>query len=237
MCHMTCQELRLYFEDPLRHDRELRPDLEHLAHCPDCARFVEQQRELGAGLRLIREAAPRIPASLDLGVLASYRRHFNEQRNPAEAPRKRGFAVLQWGAAAAALLLIAGVLLWPGQKPVAVARPPLPPTEIASQAHPAAVEATAPLRHAVKKKASHALQRTLSPAPALDAASNQLPPGFRSLMYCDEFSCGDALEVIRVQLPPAAAALSPAAISGGGPVFADVLVGPDGIARGIRVVE
>ena len=233
---MTCQELRLYFEDPLRHDPELRPELEHLAHCPDCARFVEQRRELGASLRLTREGAPRIPTSLDLAVLANYRRHFAEQRNPVKAPRKRGFAVLQWTVAAAALLLIAGVLLWPGKKPVAIARPQLPQTEIASQTPAAAVEASSPLRRTVKKKTSRAVQRPLSPAP-VEAASNQLPPGFRSLMYCDEFSCGDALEVIRVQLPPAAAALSPAAISGGGPVFADVLVGPDGIARGIRVVE
>jgi hypothetical protein len=55
-------------------------------------------------------------------------------------------------------------------------------------------------------------------------------------MYCDELSCGGAMDVIRVQLPASTAALAPA-LSSGGPVFADVLVGSDGIARGIRVVE
>jgi hypothetical protein len=76
-------------------------------------------------------------------------------------------------------------------------------------------------------------RHTALPSPAPVAAS-ALPPGFHSLMFCDELSCGEALEVIRVQLPSSAGML---AASGGQPVFADVLVGPDGIARGIRVVE
>jgi len=44
------------------------------------------------------------------------------------------------------------------------------------------------------------------------------------------------MELIRVQLPPAAA-FDLASDSVPEPVYADVLVGSDGIARGIRIVQ
>jgi hypothetical protein len=56
-------------------------------------------------------------------------------------------------------------------------------------------------------------------------------------MYCDQLSCAEAMEVIRVQLPTSIAGLTPGSTPTDGMVFADVLVGPDGIARGIRIVE
>ena len=51
---MTCHELRVYFDDPLRMDSERPGAVEHLAQCAECARFVEARCELGAGLRLLR---------------------------------------------------------------------------------------------------------------------------------------------------------------------------------------
>ena len=45
------------------------------------------------------------------------------------------------------------------------------------------------------------------------------------------------MQLIRVQLPSSAAAFDPAAGSSDGAIYADVLVGADGIARGIRVVQ
>jgi hypothetical protein len=56
-------------------------------------------------------------------------------------------------------------------------------------------------------------------------------------MYCDQISCSDSMDVIRVQLPSPVMGITPASARMGGVVSADVLVGPDGIARGIRVVE
>jgi hypothetical protein len=54
-------------------------------------------------------------------------------------------------------------------------------------------------------------------------------------MYCDALSCPEAMDLIRVQVPTAA---MPGQVSGfidpSGSVTADVLVGADGIARGIR---
>jgi hypothetical protein len=45
------------------------------------------------------------------------------------------------------------------------------------------------------------------------------------------------MQLIRVQLPSSAVAFEPAAALPYGAIYADVLVGSDGIARGIRVVQ
>jgi hypothetical protein len=54
-------------------------------------------------------------------------------------------------------------------------------------------------------------------------------------MYCDALSCPDTMDLILVQVPTTA---MPGQISAfvdpSGSVTADVLVGADGIARGIR---
>jgi hypothetical protein len=53
-------------------------------------------------------------------------------------------------------------------------------------------------------------------------------------MYCDEMTCTGAFEVIRVEISPAPGHPADNAAS---PVMAEVLVGADGIARGIRIVQ
>jgi hypothetical protein len=45
------------------------------------------------------------------------------------------------------------------------------------------------------------------------------------------------MEVIRVQLPSPVFGMMPGSVPATGFVSADVLVGPDGVARGIRLVE
>ncbi|HKD04215.1 MAG TPA: hypothetical protein VKB77_17375 [Terriglobales bacterium] len=230
---MTCHELRLFFDDPMRQDDELRAELEHLAHCVDCARFVAAQRELGNSLRLVREAVPQLPAALDAAVLTGYRRHLGGQHRAVVQVRgKRSLALLRWGAAAAAILLTAALLyrLEHRAEPTAVRTLVSPPAVTVPARVTAQVAKDLPGTRRTRRTATD--RHTVPSASA--AAVNALPAGFRSLMFCDELSCGEALEVIRVQLPSSAGAL---AASGGQPVFADVLVGPDGIARGIRVVE
>lgn len=232
---MTCQELRLYFGDPLRRDDELRPELEHLAHCAECARFVEAQRELGNNLRLARESAPAFPATLDAAVLANYRRHIAGQPNPViAASRKRSFAILRWSAVAAAFAVMAVLLYLATQKKAETIAQP----QVSQPVVPAESPTVAKPIPAAQPKVAHAARPKLRHKPASSAVAevrNPLPPGFHSLMYCDELSCGDLMELIRVQLPPTAFPFGGS--NGAQPISADVLVGPDGIARGIRVVE
>lgn len=233
---MSCEELRLYFEDPLRRDDEFRPEAEHLAHCADCARFVETQRELGAGLRLIRESVPRFPAALDVAVLANYRRQVASAAGPSRsAAARRQWASLGWSVAAvAAVIVVTALLSLPGRRPL-----------VQTESHEPAIVSPSPSAHtqsttAIKTEPVHSAENRALQRPAMQPGIMREHSGaadFRSLIYCDELSCGGPLAVIRVQLPASDVALTPASNSGTDTVLADVLVGSDGIARGIRIVQ
>jgi hypothetical protein len=235
---MTCHELRLYFEDPLHRDAKFPPEAEHLAHCTECARFVEARRELGAGLRLVRESAPEPSAALAASVFANYRRRITGDP-PLVRPRTHRFAVVCWATAAAAVLALSAVLLHPARRletsnvKIESAQPPIAQPGISENGAnrvrwtKAASSPKTRLRSARQPRRAPQLATTRSPA----------SEDFRSLMYCDALSCGGAMQLIRVQLPSSAAAFEPAAALPYGAIYADVLVGSDGIARGIRVVR
>ncbi len=233
---MTCEELRLYVHDALRLDGEFRVDPEHLVHCAVCAQFVEAQRKLGAGLRLMRQSVPQVPASLDAVVLADYRRHVRDYESVARStPWRRRFIILSWSAAATALVVVAALVFFSERRAV------IPGVRTHAQDLSAGSRAVTANKTAVhpqlpNARTSHPARRERQ-APVIAAMESPASAGFRSLMYCDELSCGGAMEVIRLQLPSSAAALAPAGGSTNGPVLADVLVGADGIVRGIRIVE
>jgi len=236
---MTCHELRLYFEDPLRMDAEFPGEAEHLAHCTECARFVEACHELGVALRLVRESTPEPSAALEVAVLANYQRRITGDPTLVRS-RTRRFTVVAWTTSAAAVLALAGaLLLHPARRletsnsKIESAQPPMAETgtlEKGANSVPWTNAASSPktrLRSARQPRRAPQVATTKSPA----------SEDFRSLMYCDALSCGGAMQLIRVQLPSSAAAFEPAAAAPYGAIYADVLVGSDGIARGIRVVQ
>jgi hypothetical protein len=236
---MTCHELRLYFEDPLRRDAKFSLEAEHLAHCTECARYVEARRELGAGLRLVRESVPEPSAALAASVFANYRRRITGDP-PLVRSRTRRFTVVAWTMATAAVLALAGaLLLHPARRletsnsKIESAQPPIAEAgtfEKGANSVPWTNAASSPrtrLRSARQPRRAPQVATTKSPA----------SEDFRSLMYCDALSCGGAMQLIRVQLPSSAATFEPAAAAPYGTIYADVLVGSDGIARGIRVVQ
>lgn len=270
---MTCHELRSYFQD--LHFQDLHcEDLqraglriepasiaEHAALCSDCNRFLEEQRELQASLRMMRDSAPEVPHSLDAAVLAGYRQYASAKSSVRVAPARKRInfiAALAWSAALVAAIFIAGEGLhpfWPTEDAVtSTIQPPAVPAQAAPQTatHPTvAVQQPSPgrrastsaIRQALATRPKTAAQHVADIKPSAPqtenstaTAADQLPVGFRSLMYCDALSCGGPMQMIRVQLPPSAAGLT----SGSAPsemVYADVLVGPDGIARGIRILK
>jgi hypothetical protein len=231
---MTCRELRLYFEDPLRSDAEFPIEAEHLLHCTECAGFVEGQRQLGAGLRRIREGVPQFPGTLDATVLANYRRDVNRRSYPTAANARRRIAILCASSAAAAMILVAVLVYFARPRAASRISEPFGSRSVATS-QPVVGISTANLSGPAKIRRSHLRRGRSTPSPTTSETS--LPSGFRSLMYCDELSCGGVMEVIRVQLPSSGGGLGPASTPASGTVIADVLVGPDGIARGIRVVE
>jgi hypothetical protein len=232
---MTCHELRRYFEDPLRLDEEFRVETEHLARCAECARFVEARRALRASLRLVRESVPEPSGALDKAVLDDYREYIAGGPSPASSlPKRRSLKVAAWAVAAAAIVLVAGVfVVGRTTKTVAIRSEPTPHSFSVPQPRPIEAPSATTSR---KPTPSNSVRRAPLAKP-LAAPESLASAGFRSLMYCDELSCSGAMLVIRVELPPYAAPFVPASAAGTGPIVADVLVGPDGIARGIRVVE
>ena len=235
---MTCHELRLYVEDPLRMDAKFPSEAEHLADCSECARFVEARHELGTGLRLVRESAPEPSAALEAAVFANYRRRINGDP-PLMRSRTRRSTVVSWMAAAAAVLaLAAALLLHPARRletsnlKIESAQPPM-----AKPGNPETGANRVPWTNAASSPKTRLRSARLPRAPQLTTSKNPTSEDFRSLMYCDALSCGGAMQLIRVQLSSSAAAFGPAAASPSGAIYADVLIGSDGIARAIHVVR
>ncbi len=245
---MTCKELHAYWESELgmatgSQSIELS---EHLAVCPDCSRFVEEQKELSNCLLMIRNSAPDIPASLDTTVIDNYRRHMSQQPRPAVSLGLLGRIPLpdafRWAGAVAFAVAVAyaGALLFFPRQHGFTDRPVLDRLVTSAPQVPAAPKQKAtPVPAPIRKKASS----TVTAAKRNQQTSGEendssLAGPFHGLMYCDQISCPDEMDVIRVQLPsPALGAMSAAVTPANGLISADVLVGPDGIARGIRVVE
>jgi hypothetical protein len=218
---------------------------EHIARCSECNSRIQEQTELADCLRLVRECVPSIPASLDASVLAEYRARLSTEPGTAVSvpfSRLMGLhgGVLRW----AATVTFAGIvacgsmfLFLPGHRGNSKVKTTEAP--VLSQAVPSSPKQITALQDPVHKKSKSIgpSPRHLHSAPRVAQTEYSYPAGFQSLMYCDPLSCAGVMDVIRVQLPSPILALSGAPPKAQGAVFADVLVGPDGIARGIRLVE
>lgn len=236
---MTCQELESHFESISMRGAEASADAdqnEHLANCAKCTRFVETQKQLHTSLALLRESAPAASFSLDAVVLTNYRKQVLDPRSSATAKVRKPTFTLRWGLAVTAALVLCAILVWPRKQPSGAVTSRVTPHAAISSAQlhysqippiPQSVSRTKGTRHAAKRVSASLSSSNLS---------TRMPDGFRSLMYCDELSCGGAMDVLRIQLPPSAIGLMTAEPSGN-VVSADVLVGADGIARGIRIVR
>jgi len=238
---MTCQELHCYLENPLRVEiymyRESLPATvsEHLAECGECARLFEEQKALGISLNMARDAAPPTPPSLGAKVLANYRRQMTE---PESHGHRGAWSAsnpwLRWGVAAAMVIAVVATVIFLGQRHEPITAKKVAPVKeqipVAVQQQKTIVPANRFPVESPKQEAS--VERTRRSFAA--ANKSPLPPGFASLMYCDELNCTGAMEVIRVELPPGVRQPNGPSAA---PVMAEVLVGADGIARGIRIVQ
>jgi len=242
---MTCKEFQLRFGISTRtHIPTASNELtEHLRTCGDCRQFFEMQQAVGRQLRLVRDSVPPISTTLDTRVLASYRDFIAGRTTVIDSVSLRKQIVplvLSWRGAGAAAVLAAAILTLTFRRDVSKITPPSPRESATTSQSPNSRITAAAIPERIKpqtRSVPHHHPRRKPSAVSVEAASGSLPAGFRSLMYCDQLSCAEAMEVIRVQLPTSIAGLIPGSSATGDAVFADVLVGPDGIARGIRIVE
>jgi hypothetical protein len=238
---MNCQEVKSYFENSpgLRGDPSAEPGFAaHIAACPECSRFIEEQKEVRASLALLRESILPPSAALDETVLANYRKHVARLRASAHSARipKHGLRpVIRFAFGLAAAMALVTISLWPRKQPGVVIQPVIPAPAIYSPRLDTAHHIPIPQGPAHGKR-RNAVSKQTQAAVSSASMGDSIPEGFRSLMYCDELSCGGAMDVVRIQLQPSDAGLI-AAASSSNVVAADVLVGADGIARGIRIVR
>ena len=244
---MNCHEIRSYFEasELGTGRRELAATVgQHLRTCSNCARDFQTQIELLGILNLVRDSAPATSASLDAAVLQNFRRRTAHISTPkALASFRRPVATLLWRGAIAAVIVLAAIVLLAYRR--SAPKPPIEAVRLAPLASPqgesdpvqpiisnSTASKSAPASpHPNRRSARNATQ-----ASAL-AANRRIPQpvDFNGLMYCDSLTCSEDMEIIRMQLP-APPAQSPDAAAQN-PVYADVIVGPDGIARGYRIVR
>jgi hypothetical protein len=243
---MTCKELHFHFEKPVGADVDIRSAelTEHILTCAECSRFVEGQKELGKHLRLVRDSSPQLSASLDGAVLVNYRKYIEQLATTVGSTPLRErislLADLRWSGAVAAAMLVTVILLWPARRTVTTVAQPRATQPATVPQPPNTRNKTTALHEETKPTGPNApsyLARRKPASISVAAAGGSFLPGFRSLMYCDQLSCAEAMEIIRVQLPTSIAGHTPASTQADGTVFADVLVGADGIARGIRIVQ
>jgi len=245
---MTCIELRCYLQNEdlalakSGDDGYSAEVAEHIRICEECCRFAGEQSEVRGLLNLVRDSTPQTSPSLDSAVLANFRKRVELVPVPGVVASRRLPTSLFWRSAIAAVILLVIMLPWAyrrigmSRRPVQPVRAVVPlPTpaanstsEVAKEGRPAST-ASAP-RRAKRKAVARATESAAAVAPA------PFPRGFNRLMYCDPLSCEGTMEVIRMQLP-ADLSTRPSAGHGERVVFADFIVGSDGVARGIRLVE
>jgi hypothetical protein len=249
---MTCNELHDHLESGrslFRTDEGLSSDITaHIEHCSSCHRWVQMEEQLSGQLRLLRNSAPLVPTTLDESILSAYRRQMQQPVNAPTPVQKVSWSEgIFWRAAIAALVLLGAIVLFGHRKTV---NPPsmatVQPPPVAEQTQGRTQSSTEPAKTiATQKSAKRHVQRetvvrktqTVSEAGAsTEAAVNTLPSDFRSLMYCDQLSCSGAMELIRMNLPASALGMA-SPLRSSNVVAADVVIGADGVARAIRIVN
>jgi len=244
---MNCRDVHTYFEQQepspkLSSDTEM---ANHISGCDSCRHFLEIRKDICARLCLLRYSVPNVSGSLDASVIANYRQAMTA-RQTASTPSRRTSLNRLWPlgvTTAAVLVVLAAALVM--RKPRNPAKPNLGPLPTGSVARVDQPEPAKSRRSVARPKKNAYVAKNVTPkapgAKHLPAAVPAFRPDdsqeFRSLMYCDELACDGGMNVVRVQLPALPSGFSPAASAGARPVSAEVLVGADGFARGIRIVH
>ncbi len=251
---MTCNELQDSVKSvSARADIVGTDILSHLETCSACRQWMEIEQRLMGPLQVLRDSVPVIPATVDESVLNAYRAQLQHASSDVIRSRKPAPSMsnLVWRAAIAALLVAGAILLFGTRKAPSPTTAKMQPTPVVSSAQlqtqpqseaPKPVTTPRPVTAKpviTKKRTSRPLRK--APVPAAEGSSTEdaymgLPPDFRNLMYCDQLSCSGAMEVIRMNLPASSIGLASPSRSSN-VVAADVVVGADGVARAIRILN
>jgi len=255
---MNCSEFQNISHELVRDRVEGRDRIEALAHageCPRCAEYLDKERGLSLKLGFLSQAlhSQEAPERLESVLLTAFREHAAHTDGNGSVPLHAGprFWARQkfWGWAGTAAALAAVIALAIGihsrrrsQNEVPTASVTAPATQIQESA-PAALAPRGEQGQGQQQPRIEAVQhrRNLTPHvrrigdEGTTVAENS---GFVPLIYCDEMNCGSPGEVVRVEIPASSLPMMGlVSDTRTGPVRADVVVGEDGIARAIRLVD
>jgi hypothetical protein len=252
---MNCSEFQNISHELARDRVEGRDRIEALAHageCPRCAEYLEDERRLTLKLGFLSQAlhSQEAPATLESALVTAFREHAAHTGGGGSVPVHAGprFWAHQkfWGWATTAAALAAVIALAVGIHSRRSSQSETPEASVstsATQMHESAPTTAANSQQDDNQPQAtiHTVRHRRSPrvrsgdAPLMTVSDNS---GFVPLMYCDQLNCGTPGEIVRVEIPASSLPMMGLVSDNHtGPVRADVVVGEDGIARAIRLVD
>ena len=253
---MNCSEFQHISHELARDRVEGRERIEALAHtgeCPRCAEYLDEERKLSLKLGFLSQAlhSQEAPERLESALLTAFREHAARTDGNGSVPLHAGprFWARQkfwgWGATAAALaaVIALAVGIYSRRSPQSIAPTAsvtshAPAQENISPAITPAQQADSPQQSAVRVRPRHSTTAQIRSAAADEGVTIADNSGFVPLIYCDQLNCGTPAEVVRVEIPASSLPMMGLVNDNrSGPVRADVVVGEDGVARAIRLLD
>ena len=232
--------------------------VDHALSCPRCAARLSDQRKLTEALRALNAAVwnQEAPLSLEHSLLHAFRARLDASwaaTTVGGASRRRSGPVIWrvWPVAAAAMLLLGLVVVWklqptsPSRLSERVSSPQIANKNVAaptvgdSENHPA----LAVVHKVVSRPRRTATYGTPSQLAAIpdETATTEVTTRFYPLPYGSGLGLDEGWGLVRVEVPRASLeslGLPVSAASARSEMLtADVVVGQDGLARGIRFVQ
>lgn len=232
--------------------------LNHAQSCPRCADRLSHQRKLTRALQAVSAAAgnEEAPPRAEYALLDAFRKRHGASllagAQEAGPPRRGGTAVRPvWAAALAAMVLLALVAAWK-LRPTSPVRSV---EEVSSEGANREGEKATPFRNgeaqpasaAVRHVASHRHQAPKHAVPSQQVAAPEqtamaeATTRFYPLPYGSGLGLDQGWAMVRVQVRRSSLASLGVPVNAGSAasemLTADVVVGQDGLARGIRFVQ
>ena len=222
----------------------------HARECASCGRWLESQTLLGNAMQALRASTAELEAgaSVEQAVLRAFRDAEFTSETAVEPERAAPAAwklsrIFEYGAyaAVAAALITAGFLgsrlLHDRQAQQQQARNKVasqPNSSTTTTAVETQVDTSAAVMKAAKARNNDVRIQSISRVSGKADATASDNDDYVALMLCDPLICSGDEQVVRMELPGAAASTDG---SGGQPVVADVVIGEDGLVRAMRIVR
>ena len=252
---MNCSEFQHISHELARDQVEGRDRIEAWAHageCPRCAKYLEQERRLTLKLGFLSQAlsSQEAPERLESALLTAFREHAAHTDGNGSVPLHAGprFWARQkfwgWGATAAALAAVIALAVAIHSRRDAQSELATTSVVTPTRSTQESTSSAAMAEHEDHQPAIQALRHRHDVRPYLRSVRSEGTTtladnsGFVPLIYCDELNCATPGEIVRVEIPASSLPMMGLVSDNrSGTVRADVVVGEDGIARAIRLVD